>query len=133
MKGLTPRQRQILDWTRSYIAKHAIPPTIREIGAAFSIPSTNAVIDHLVALERKGFIVRGEMKSRSLRVVGMNVATQKRVAADVELVDAVKALDAADLPEEYTPTEFDAWADARELVLEKARAWAREQKGGANG
>jgi repressor LexA len=41
-------------------------PTIREIGDHFDISSTNGVSDHLVLLERKGFIVRREREARGL-------------------------------------------------------------------
>lgn len=40
-------------------------PTIREIGTALGIKSTNAVSDLLKALERKGLINREPMHSRS--------------------------------------------------------------------
>jgi repressor LexA len=43
------------------------PPTIAEIGAQFGISSTNGVNDHLVALEKKGFILRNS-KARGIHV-----------------------------------------------------------------
>jgi repressor LexA len=45
------------------------PPTLREIGEHMGIRSTNGVNDHLKALERKGYLVREELKSRALRPV----------------------------------------------------------------
>jgi SOS-response transcriptional repressor LexA len=66
--GLTPRQQAILDW----ITDQPLMPSIREIGAAFRIRSTQGVQCHLKALERKGFIVRDPKRSRGIRVVGAN-------------------------------------------------------------
>ena len=53
MKGLTPRQKLILDFITDSVKRHGFPPTIREIGDHMGIRSTNGVNDHLKALERK--------------------------------------------------------------------------------
>jgi repressor LexA len=65
---LTDRQRQILDFILGQIDRRGIPPTIREIGAQFGISSPNGVRDHLLALQRKGYLKRTPEKSRSLEV-----------------------------------------------------------------
>jgi repressor LexA len=65
---LTARQRQILDFILEQIDRRGIPPTIREIGARFGISSPNGVRDHLLALQRKGYLKRRPEKSRSLEV-----------------------------------------------------------------
>jgi repressor LexA len=62
---LTKRQRQILGWIKGFIDEHGMPPTVREIGAQFGIASSS-VFDHLKALERKGYLRRGELGARSL-------------------------------------------------------------------
>jgi repressor LexA len=67
MRGLTPRQSQVLEYIRSSIADRGYPPTLREIGVHMGIRSTNGVNDHLRALENKGYLTREDMKSRSLR------------------------------------------------------------------
>jgi repressor LexA len=66
---LTDRQEEILEYIQRYIVEQGYPPTIREIGTAFGIRSTNGVNDHLKALERKGYVSRGELKSRALTVL----------------------------------------------------------------
>jgi repressor LexA len=66
---LTRRQKQVLDFINSCIAHRGYPPTMREIGEHMGISSTNGVNDHLKALERKGHLVRDDMKSRALRPV----------------------------------------------------------------
>ena len=66
---LTDRQEEILTFIQRYIETQGYPPTIREIGTAFGIRSTNGVNDHLKALERKGYVARGELKSRALTVL----------------------------------------------------------------
>jgi len=71
MNKLTDRQRMVLECIRASIEQNGYPPTLREIGNHLGIKSTNGVNDHLRALERKGFLTREDMKSRTLRPVGM--------------------------------------------------------------
>jgi len=66
---LTERQEKILTFIKKSIQDQGYPPTIREIGEHFGIRSTNGVNDHLKALERKGYLLRGELKSRALSVI----------------------------------------------------------------
>lgn len=66
MEPLTERQQAVLDFVVAYIRDHRFPPTVREIGRALGIRSTNGVSDHLKALERKGYLERRGMKSRAL-------------------------------------------------------------------
>lgn len=67
-KALTARQREVLDFITLYIGENGYPPTIREIGAQMNIRSTNGVNDHLKALEKKGYIIKDDLKSRALRL-----------------------------------------------------------------
>lgn len=73
-QGLTERQQMVLDFIRRCIRDRGYPPTIREIGGHMGIRSTNGVSDHLKALERKGYLLRDELKSRALRPADLAVA-----------------------------------------------------------
>jgi repressor LexA len=87
MKGLTPRQREILDFITRSIQENGYPPTIREIGGHMGIRSTNGVNDHLKALERKGFLMRTDLKSRAMRPVHMPSAPPAPAAADDSIIE----------------------------------------------
>ncbi|MEM7151445.1 MAG: transcriptional repressor LexA [Myxococcota bacterium] len=67
--ALTQRQRQALQFISDCLSDRGYPPTLREIGEHMGIRSTNGVNDHLKALERKGYLIREELKSRALRPV----------------------------------------------------------------
>ena len=67
-KGLTTRQEEILRYVADYQAEHGYPPSIREIGARFSIGSLRGVTVHLDALEKKGYIERANTP-RSIKVI----------------------------------------------------------------
>jgi repressor LexA len=86
MNPLTDRQLEVLRFIARQIADAGYPPTIREIGEALDIRSTNGVNDHLKALERKGFLTRDPVKSRALiptdnarEVLGQPVAPRSNV------------------------------------------------------
>lgn len=70
MDDLAPRQRQLLDFISAYQDQKGLPPTLREIGDAMGIKSTNGVSDHLKALIKKGYLERsGDARSsRSVRI-----------------------------------------------------------------
>ena len=69
MNGLTPRQKRVLSFLREYARRHGYPPTIREIRTAFGLSSNRGVVDHLLALERKGCIKRTPGISRAIEIV----------------------------------------------------------------
>ncbi|MBM4391855.1 MAG: transcriptional repressor LexA [Deltaproteobacteria bacterium] len=70
MEELPPRQRELLDFVASFTDQKGIPPTLREIGEAMGIRSTNGVSDQVKALIKKGYLERvGDARtSRGLRV-----------------------------------------------------------------
>ena len=69
MQKLTARQKAVLEYISDSIHARGYPPTLREIGNHLGIRSTNGVNDHLRALERKGYLTREDMKSRTLRLM----------------------------------------------------------------
>jgi DNA-binding MarR family transcriptional regulator len=68
-KPLTERQGRVYDYLSAHVALYGIAPTIREMCAALGISSTNGVKDHLLALERKGWIRRRAGSARGLEVL----------------------------------------------------------------
>ena len=66
-QGLTPRQREVLEFIKRFLEEHQYPPTVREIGHHFGFVP-RSVFDHLKALERKGYLKREATKSRSLQI-----------------------------------------------------------------
>lgn len=90
--GLNPRQREILEFLREHARTHAYPPTVREIGQAVGLSSSSTVQNHLNALEQKGHIRRDPTKSRTVEVVGSELAADARIhIVSVPLVGRVAA------------------------------------------
>lgn len=72
MTALTPRQAQILQMIRAFVAEHGYPPTRNEIAAALGFRSVNAAVDHLKALARKEAIELLPGASRGIRLLKNN-------------------------------------------------------------
>ena len=68
MKGLTAKQRRVLEVIRQWLKMRGQPPTVREIGLEIGVASSCTVQRHLDALERKGFIKRDRYKYRSIEL-----------------------------------------------------------------
>jgi repressor LexA len=67
---LNERARQILTYVRRFTREKGFPPTIREIGKAFGISSTNGVRYHLSILEKAGYLKRSGKISRGIESLG---------------------------------------------------------------
>ncbi len=66
---LTKRQKEILDFIVRNIHINGFPPTISEICKKFSFKSPTAVKDHLMAIEKKGYIKKHSHISRGIEIV----------------------------------------------------------------
>jgi repressor LexA len=66
---LTERQQQMLDYIEHVVTTTGFPPSIRQIGEALHISSTNGVRAHLKALEKKGYIHRSLRTSRGIAML----------------------------------------------------------------
>lgn len=69
MSKLTPRQSEVLELIRGFIADTGFPPTQTEIANQLGFRSVNAAKDHLRALERKGVIELIPGSSRGIRLL----------------------------------------------------------------
>lgn len=106
---LTAREREKLEWVKTFIREHGMPPTVREIGAAFGIKSST-VFEILASLQRKGHLRRGDLGARSLIVEGMD-----RSRAGVVEVPVVGCI-AAGRPIEAIEDDRGTVAVAKDLI-----------------
>lgn len=68
MKDLTVRQQEVLGYLQLHLREHGTWPSFREIEDHFGFRSTNAVMGHLRALEKKGYISRVPGQARTFRI-----------------------------------------------------------------
>lgn len=90
--NITDRQRAVLAFVIAYIRDHGYPPSLREIGAALKIRSTNGVSDHLSALARKGYIEMGNTKARAIRVTLPSEPTDASHETDAATIEEARAV-----------------------------------------
>jgi repressor LexA len=65
---LTPKQKNILEWIEQYLNHHHTMPSRREIAEGLGLSSPATIQQHIEALEKKGFLKRGETReSRALQ------------------------------------------------------------------
>lgn len=70
-KELSPSQKKIYEYLKERAQQGKTPPTVREIAAAVGFPGPSSVQYQLVNLEKKGFLRRSPLHSRSMEVVGL--------------------------------------------------------------
>src|SRR5690349_17276892 len=81
MKGVTKRQREILNYIETFIQVNHYSPSYREIMQHFGFASLGSVYKHLIALKRKDLIHNEPSCSRSLALAeGCN-----RLSVELEL------------------------------------------------
>lgn len=71
MDKLTPRQAEILELIKRFVAETGYPPTRAEIARELGFRSANAAEEHLKALARKGALELQPGASRGIRLVGV--------------------------------------------------------------
>ena len=84
---LTTRQRAVYDFIRNWCDVNGYPPTLREIASNIGVRSTNSVYNHLKILERKGYLTREDMKSRTWRPVDAPASS----ISDIPVVGSIAA------------------------------------------
>ncbi len=104
MKELTERQQQILQFISDYTEENSFPPTVRETAEHFSV-SLKAIQDHFTALTKKGYLLKDEKRSRSLKVLG-NVTKKNNKGYKIPLLGSVAAGKPIFCEEDYENTIY---------------------------
>jgi repressor LexA len=68
-RGLTQRQRGVLQVIRQSVETRGYPPSVREIGDAVGLHSPSSVAHQLKALEAKGYLRRDPHRPRAMEVL----------------------------------------------------------------
>ena len=69
MKGLSEKQKQVLEYLKKEVREKGYPPSVREICEATGLKSTSTVHGHLARLERGGYIRRDPSKPRAIEIL----------------------------------------------------------------
>ena len=104
MKELTEREQQILQFISDYTEENSFPPTVRETAEHFSV-SLKAIQDHFTALTKKGYLLKDEKRSRSLKVLG-NVTKKANRGYKIPVLGSVAAGKPIFCEEDYENTIY---------------------------
>lgn len=91
MKGLTPKQLEILKYIEEYIEKNQFSPSYREIMERFSLASPGSVYKYIRILKRKGVLKAEKHCSRSLALATPSHLTTSRAEVELHLIGNVSA------------------------------------------
>lgn len=66
IRPITEAQSKVLLFISNYIDERRYPPSYRDISSELNFASTNAVTNHLMALEAKGYVKSERGKARAM-------------------------------------------------------------------
>ena len=102
---LTNKQKEVLDYIKSFCATNKYPPSVREICHGLGINSPATIHTHIKKLIDKGYIQRGENGNKQLKLLVNNeYENNKREITSVPLFSGIvnSSLDKLfEMPDEY--------------------------------
>ena len=117
-KGLTPRQRTILEVIQRAVAAHGYPPSMREIGDLVGLKSLSSVTHQLNQLERQGYLRRDPKRPRALEVlVPLHLLGDPEAEAASAVVEAPAASEAPELDDDLPSVPSIGSADVSFVPL----------------
>ncbi len=89
---LSQNELNILNYIRKQVAEVGYPPSVRELCKAVGLKSTSSVHLYLSRLAEKGYIKKGNLKTRALKINGESVGETKDTdMLEIPLVGQVAA------------------------------------------
>ena len=67
---LNDKEQKVLEYIKEQIKDTGYPPSVREICAALGFKSTSSAHQYIGRLAEKGYIDKGDLKTRAIKVVG---------------------------------------------------------------
>ena len=86
MKELTYRQQEVFYFIKNHERQNGYWPSIREIQETFGFKSTNSVMGHLRALEKKGCLERIRGQARTFRINSPTITDMPTIPDDANEV-----------------------------------------------
>lgn len=91
MKGLTKRQREIVDYIKEFIASNRYSPSYREICLHFGMSSLGSIYKHINTLKRKGVLLADGKASRSIALVPNAQETSAQNEIEIPFIGHISA------------------------------------------
>lgn len=110
VNNLTTKQQETLDIIESYVSSHGSSPTLSELQVLLDVSSNQAVLNHLDALEEKGFIERTKT-ARGIRLVKSNEEPMREDSQSMEFLDLLTGLAEKKKQKKAKPARYVGYAD----------------------
>jgi len=113
--ALTRRQREVLDFIRSFVAERQYSPSLEEIAQQFGLSSVATVHKHVQHLVDKGYLRKAWNRARSVEPIGASAEESAtlpllgRVAAG-HPIEAVEAPETLEVPRSMLPRSGECFA-----------------------
>jgi repressor LexA len=125
---LSDRQKRILSFISQFAAEHGYPPTIREIGAAVTIPSTSVVNYNLNVLQREGYLTRSPDVSRGINVVEPEHEVNRLLP--IPILGTIAAGEPVPLPSaDFSPFDYETLTLTSDMIKPQEGLYALLVKG----
>lgn len=97
-KGLTARQKKILETIQGSVSANGYPPSMREIGDTVGLASLSSVTHQLIQLEKMGYIRRDPKRPRAMEVLTpLTVEDGAVQMAGMEQADNVRSINGSNV------------------------------------
>jgi repressor LexA len=130
VKGLSTKQKSILDFIRQFIRDKDYPPSIRDIQLGCDISSTSVVDYNLKALERMGHIRRDREVSRAIEL--LDGRGRRPQTVPVPIIGAIAAGEPIPVPaaDTWSSVDYDNVVEVtQDMTNGKEKVYALRVKG----
>lgn len=83
MKKLTEKQQYVLEKVHEFQIRNSFPPTLQELSDIVGVKSKNAIVKHLSALEKKGYIHKSGASARGLKIINFDSLEENSVESQM--------------------------------------------------
>ena len=90
-KNLNAQEQRVLDYIKEQVRTTGYPPSVREICRALGFKSTSSAHQYIWRLEEKGYIVKKDLKTRAIRVIGQEFTISVPVVGKVAAGEPILA------------------------------------------
>ena len=114
MATLTKRQKQIYDFTKSYINRKGFSPTLEEIKKHFRLSSLSTIHQHIGTLADKGFITKDDNSARGISLIEktaklVRIPLLGTIAAG-QPIEAIQEKETIAIPQDKLPRSGEFYA-----------------------
>ena len=116
---LTNKQKEVLDYIKSFCASNKYPPSVREICHGLGVSSPATIHTHIKKLVEKGYIQRGENGNKQLKLLVNNeYENNNSEITSVPLLGKITAgtpIEAIEMPDEYFDLPVNLVANKKDI------------------